>query len=262
MVIEKHLKLKSPSLYVDKAVVYLEEVEDENFKVIDISNLLNDKDVVSLEEFSEYDLENKYKIIISDKYGYHVDSLLGLDNKYPVLPLDRKPALILNYINLMLSGIINHHHKVGILKKEEHDYFSEDNDGNLVYNNSFIQLPKLEIKRYPYYDSMTLHELKSGYIFNSDGYIVYKDEIISTCNYIYHISSNHFKIIFIINESKDSFVDIYEKFMEKYKRGEFLSMWKIRHPLSSFILYNLLPDNSEEKIDANNDYILDWIKLL
>jgi len=260
--IEKHLKLKCPSLLLNKIVVYTEENEEENFVGIDINNLLNDKDVVSLEEFSEYDLENKYKLIILNKYGYHSDSLLMLNNKHPVLPLDRKPALIINYINLMLSGIINHHYKIGILKNDEHDYFSEDEDGKWTYNNSFIHLPKLEVKRFPYYDSMLIYELKNNYIINPDGYIIHKDEIITTFNYIYHIVySQHFKIIFIINETKESFVDLYTKFIEKYKRGEFLSMWKIRHPLSTFTLYNFLPENTEEKIDANNDYILDWIKL-
>lgn len=255
--IEKHLKLKNPSLIINNTLIYTDEEEKSDYQ-IKLDQIINPTDPFSLEEFEIYkNIEDRFKIIVHNNYAYYSDNLINLNDKYSVLPYDRKPATIINYINLMLSGLVDHHHKIGMLPKHQNICFKENEEGNYIYKNSTIQLPKLEFKKFPYYDNMTLQELKN-YNFDHNGYIVSNNDIISTNNFSCHISSSdHFNLIFIT--TKELADNLFNSFKQKYSKANFLSIWKICHPLSSFILYNFLPPNQEEKLDSHNDYIINWI---
>lgn len=257
--IDKHLSLKQPSLFLEDKVVYIND-EVHNYE-IDLSKITNKSDIISLEDFSDYSLLDKYKIIFCNSHGYHSDSLLGLsvDNKYPTLPLNRQPALVIPNINLMLNGIIDHH-KPGILSFSGWDNFIENTDGDFYHPHSYISLPKIKITKTPHYDNMLFKEMEN-YDYDNEGYIIYKGEKIPTTIYSYQIDFGVEKINLLINDNTENFLEIHKKLIIKYTRGEFLPMWKAKHVLSTVKFYNSLPENKNDKYGAENDYILNWIKL-
>ena len=243
--LEHHLSLSIPSLYHGGICVWEGDTRPDLNPSIILEGK-NTEDPITLCEFDEMTLEERFKVIKCGPHLYSIDSLVGIVQEPRVLPLDRlplNPHIIRS--KLYMQGIITHHSKPGIVASEPPHLFPHRD--RHYHINSEVSFPEETWSQLPHYLSGQVEED----VIEEEG-VHYKDgiPIVPACS-LHLLNFNGMNLSFV-GEHDITRVKTYVH--NSLCRGMGLPLWRYFYPHSNIPHY--LAVSPAEDMGAASDYVI------